>query len=208
MATWTYVDFSRPEAQRLADLNGIDFDLRTVSEYCDLFLSKEYPGTSREESQVMAALCVAAIVSYGRTISSGVRTGITLEQIEKLPEHLQEAHRYFKDFRDKFVAHSVNALEENTVKAYLVPAERGPRAVASISVQHGRVMMLSGYDMTGLRDLANALIAIVATDAEIENKAVLELARSLPIDTLYEAEAGPAFNPRDVSVSAARKKFT
>lgn len=207
MATWSYIDFSRPEAQRLADLTGVDFDLRSVVEYCDLFLSKPFPAASREESQVMAALCIAAVVSYGRTIATGVRSGITMEQLEKLPEHLLEAHKYFKDFRDKFVAHSVNAFEENSVKAYLVPEERGPRAVASISVQHARVMMLSPYDMTGLRDLANALLAIVGADTEIEKKTVLTYAQSLPIDPLYESDAGPAFDPRAASVSSPRRKF-
>ncbi len=207
MATWRYVDFSRPEAQRLADLNGIDFDLQSVVEYCDLFLSKEYPAPSIEESRVMTAVCVAAVVTYGRTMTTGVRSGITLEQIRELPAHLQDAHQYFKDFRDKFIAHSVNALEENAVVAYLVPEERGPRAVASISVQHGRVMMLAPYDMTGLRDLAKALTAIIAAESEIEQSAVLALAQSLPVDALYETDAGPAFDPRAASVSAPRAKF-
>ena len=155
----------------------------------------------------MSALCVAAVISYGRTIATGVRSGVTLEQIGRLPEHLQEAHRYFKDYRDKFAAHSVNAFEENSVKVYLVPEERGPRAVSSISTQHSRVQMLSPYDMTGLRDLAKALFKIVSADAELERQAVLSHAQSLPIDSLYAADAGSAFDPRDSSVSSARSKF-
>src|SRR5690606_6578197 len=123
-----------------------------------------YPAPSMEDSRIMTALCVAAIVAYGRTFASGVRSGITREQVRRQSAELQASHGYFKDFRDKFVAHSVNAFEENSVKAYLVPEERGPRAISSISVQHGRVMMLSPEDMALLRELAVRLLEVVEVD--------------------------------------------
>jgi hypothetical protein len=207
MATWRYVDFSKPEAQRLADLSGIRYDLQSVQEYCELFLAREFPGSSIEESRLMTALCVSAIVSYGRTLATGVRSGISKEQIERLPHELQERHTFFKDVRDKFIAHSVNAFEDNSVKVYLVPEERGGREISSVSVQHGRVMMLSPADMESLNDLAVALVGIVDADADAEKKEVLAYARSLPIDPFYEAEAGPPFNPGNSDVSAARKRF-
>ncbi len=155
----------------------------------------------------MTALCVAALISYGRTFASGVRSGITKGQLERLPQELQRWHAYLKDIRDKFVAHSVNAFEENSVKVYLVPEEHGERAVSSVSVQGGRVMMLSPSDMASLKELAVALVRIIEADADAEKKNVLAYAQSLPVDQLYEAEAGPAFDPAASDVATARKRF-
>jgi hypothetical protein len=38
MAVWRYISFNVPEAQRLADLIGVDHDLQSTAEICDLLL--------------------------------------------------------------------------------------------------------------------------------------------------------------------------
>ena len=205
MAVWRSVDFSRPEAQRLADLTGISYDLNAVREHCDMFLARNE--STREDAALRVSLCVSAIIFYGRTMTSGVRSGISKEQILQLSQELQETHEHFKDVRDKFIAHSVNAFEESRVCAFLVPEERGERAISGISTQHGRVLTLSEYAMQALKELAGALLEIIETETEAERAKVLEFARTLPIDPLYEAGAAPAFTANS-SPSVPRGRFS
>src|SRR5215470_14064927 len=139
MANWKYVDFSVKEAQRLADLTGIQRDLEATEKFCDRFLAEAEIFFNRgsestaDKSELLDAFCTAAIVRYGRSFTSGVRVGVPPEVIQSLPQEQQESHRFFLNLRDKWVAHSVNAFEEDQVVLYLTPEERGPRRVAGVS---------------------------------------------------------------------------
>jgi len=191
MAVWGFVNFFVPEAQRLADLTGVENDLATVQSYC-VHLKRLGAANVPEELNLRLALCVAAIATYGRTTGSGVRSGIAFEQLERLSSDDRQTHQYFKDLRDKWVAHSVNAFEENHVVAHLVPEEGGPKGVCGISVQHRRVMGLSTHDIESLERLSKSLSAVVRTDIAAENERVLLLARSQPIDEMYARSDGPS----------------
>jgi len=206
MATWTFVDFNVPQAQRLADLTGIEYDLGQADRYCEL-ISQRRNAQSMEEWEMLGALCAAAIVNYGRTLTSGVRSGITKDQIELLPPDLQAAHHYFKALRDKWITHSVNAYEGSHVVAYLVPEERGPRAVSSISVQHSRVALLAQDDVEKLRVLVHELKSIIRREIETERRSVLEYAQSLPVDPFYAGEGSAVQIPTRSEAGRPRRRL-
>ena len=206
MADWRYVHFENKEAQRLADLNGVVSDLELVVSICDQFLRIDH--TSSSESLLLSqSLFIAAVVTYGRTQGTGVRSGVTLQQIERMPEALREFHKYFKDIRDKFVAHSANAFEENHVKLYLMPEERGERSVSSIGLGHARVATLSYEDMENLKDLGVAVLAIVNDEMNIELERLLQFAQSLPVEDFYNAPEPRPFSGGNASPAKARKRL-
>lgn len=207
MAVWRFVDFFVPQAQRLADLTGVQYDLQMVEHQCEMILPM-MESESLENMRLREALCISAITSYGRTFVSGVRSGVTREQLDRLEAGLQDKHVYFKDLRDKWIAHSVNAFEDNRVCAYLVPEERGERAVASISVQQHRVLTLSGLDIVALQDLASSLRKIVEADIAVENQKVLAYARSLPVDQFYAATATPPAVPGTADARRSRRRYS
>jgi hypothetical protein len=184
MALWRFVDFSVPEAKVLADLTGVNEDLEATEEICALFISEAQP-FDRNKILLLESICAAAIIRYGRSFPSGVRMGITKDVIRQLPPELQADHRYFKNLRDKWIAHSVNTFEENQVVAYLIPKERGPEGVECVSVQQRRVLTVDVGEMRRLMDLCFALRKIIARSIEAENRRVLEYAKSLPVESIY-----------------------
>lgn len=193
MSLWRFADFSVKEAQLLADLTGVEIDLRATEEICDLILQNM--AKKPMELLLVEALCAAALTRYGRSFGSGIRYTIPDEVIKGLPPESHEKHEYFKHLRDKWIAHSINAFEENLVHAYLTPEERGPRSISSISVQHNRVAILSGNDIADLKALAVEMRKQLEILIVQEKKKVLEYARSLPVDNFYSKVDPPTKAP-------------
>ncbi|MDD2335574.1 MAG: hypothetical protein PHD01_03255 [Geobacteraceae bacterium] len=193
MAVWRFVVFSVKEAQLLADLTGVEVDLRATEEICDLILQNM--AKEPMELLLVESLCAAALIRYGRSFGSGVRHTIPDEVVKGLPSESQKNHEFFKNLRDKWIAHSVNAFEENLVHAYLTPEERGPRSISSISVQHSRIVTLRGNNIAALKTLAVEMRKQVEILIDQEKKKVLEYARSLPVDNFYSQVDPPAKAP-------------
>jgi len=206
-AVWRFIDFSVREAQRLADLASIKVDLNTTENICDLFITERQKAEQPEALVLIEALCTAAIVRYGRSFVSGVREMIPSNVIEQLPQEVQESHRFFKDLRDKWVAHSVNAFEDTHVVAYLTPEELEPKSVSSISALPNRIVCLSIQDMLRLKKLAAAVRARVSRLIEDENEKVLSHARSLPTEQLYSQIDPPQKLATDKDAGKARRKW-
>ena len=207
MAVWRFVDFSVKEAQRLADLASIEVDLKTVEEICDRSLAETQKSLDLGATVLLDALCTAAIVRYGRCFTSGVRERLPDNLIGQLPQTDQDAHHFFKDLRDKWVAHSVNAFEDTHVVAYLTPEELGPKSVSSISALPDRVLCLSVNDMLRLKKLAAAVRETVAKLMEDENQNVLIYARSLPPQQFYTQVDPPRKVTTDTEAGKPRRKW-
>jgi len=206
MAIWTFVDFNVPEARRLADLTGVEYDLRQSAEFCrELIKRREV--SPYGDMEILQALCVAAITIYGRTLGTGVRTGISRDQIERLTPELQEEHQYFKDLRDKWIAHSVNAYEHNNVVARPVPEERGERKIYDVSVQHTRVAIISDHDIRNLLKLIGELLKLVNADLALEKASVLAFAQSLPVEPFYSGASSAAPVASRIEAGKPRKKM-
>lgn len=207
------VDFSISEAQWLADLHGIENDLRDTDRLCTKSLALMRPLPAKggdpaewiENSWLAGELSFAAVVKYGRTFGSGVRAGIPATWIGQLPAPLQQRHKYFKDIRDKFVAHSVNAFEDNQVFAQLSP-QFAPTEVQTITVDTGRFVSMSSSDVLSLKDLVGHLKGMVQHEIAAETSRVLQIARALPLGELLARGTDNRPLPSSDEVSKPRSK--
>lgn len=152
-----------PLAQRLVDLAGIKQDLEMSIKACDLFLQNSKVGSS-EAILRSKAVGAFAIFTYYRTVSSGVRSGIAKEQIEKLPSRHQEIHERLKIVRDQYLAHSINQLEVNSVSVVL----ESDGSIYSIGTSHSRPATFSAEEITNLKELASSLSGIVEEEYDSE----------------------------------------
>jgi hypothetical protein len=219
MSAWTIpgrYDFSIPEAQRLSDLSGIDSDLEAVIRLCtrcenlitSLSNGPEADGLAWfEDFQALGDLMFAAVVRYGRTLTSGARRGIPSEWIESLTVPLREAHAYFKVLRDKYVAHSVSQLEDNQVFVMLSPQFATDQEPSHITVDRGRLVTLSVKDIQRLRSLAEELRSRVSSEIEAESATLLEFARQMPIETIRQRGSESIPVPSTAAAFKVRGKF-
>lgn len=186
----TRFDFCVPDAKWLSDLTGVQSDLVAVARICERIQNdaskfKFEPGVNAiammEERMLAADLICAAIVRYMRTHGTGVRSGIPAAWIDALPIDLVGAHSYFKNLRDKFIAHSVNPLEDNQVFAWVKGFGTAGAQVTHVNASPGRY--LPGTDDAALlRHLTNCLLERVNHEIDAESARLLNFARGLPID--------------------------
>ncbi len=209
-------DFSVPEAQWLSDLAGIDADLDGVLRLCGtvqrLAARLGPPANERaaewiDDFYLIGDIQFAAVVKYGRTLTSGVRKGIPRDWIDALPRELQNAHEYFKVLRDKFVAHSVSQLEDNQVFVMLAPQFSERQTPSHITVDVGRQHSIGSQEMNKLKELAEALRGRVKIEIESEQGRLLELARSLSIEEIKARGSKSAALPRRGAAFKPRSRF-
>jgi hypothetical protein len=208
MAVVRFVKFCVKKAQLLADITGVEADLRATEDICRLLIEKKLefePDEPLLGTTLKEALCSAALIRYGRSFNSGIRAKIPEDIIASLPVEQQEAHQYFENLRNKWIAHSVNDFEENTVVAYLTPEERGPRKISQICVQHAHVTCLGGQDILRLKNLAAEVRERIAVIIKSENQKVLKYAQSLPVDQFYVQK--DSFKAPGKDAKKPRKKY-
>ena len=209
-------DFSIPEAQRLADISGIDSDLEAVIRICarcDRLIESlaKLPESDAvawwDDIQSLGDLMFAAVVRYGRTFASGVRQGIPSEWISLLPATLQESHSYFKALRDKYVAHSVSQLEDNQVFLMLTPQFAEQQEPTHITVDKGRLVTLGQLELQHLASLAEALRKMIAVEVESETSKLLAIARKLPLEAIRSRSTESVPIPGKPDTFKVRSKF-
>lgn len=209
-------DFSIPEAQRLSDLTGIDSDLEAVVRICarcEKLMEGMAPPTEAsglnwwDDLQALGDLMFAAVIRYGRTLASGAREGISSKWLSSLPEPLQESHIYFKALRDKYIAHSVNQLEDNQVFVILTPQFAEHQEPTHITVDRGHLISLGMKELQRLTSLALALRQIVAVEIESETSRLLTIARSMSLDEIKSRTTESVPIPGQASTFKVRRKF-
>lgn len=194
MATTWNVPIDLPEAALLADLTGIEQDLELVVEFCRRL---EAMPLERYDGLLGEALTIAAVIRYGRCFGTGVRTlgSRKLEEVlAGLATELQRRHERFLELRNKHVAHSVNAFEENHLVAWISDRPEETE-IQSVSVSHGRLASIGAGDAAQLRELAETLRAALRPIEKAENVKVLIAARALPYDNLRKLDLPDAFAP-------------
>lgn len=193
----TRFDFCVPEAKWLSDLTGIRNDLEAVTRICERVQNdasnfKFKPGVNVvamiDERMLAADLVCAAIVRFMRTHGTGVRSGIPSSWVEDLPIDLRDAHIYFKNLRDKFIAHSVNPLEDNQVFAWVKGYGTLGAQVTRVDSSPGRYLPGSD-DAALLGKLTNILLARISQEIEAESARLLGIAQSLSIDEVCKRGA-------------------
>ena len=169
-------DVKNKACRRLADLAGIRGDLNLCVRACDEFLSISSPAP-HVPTIIEEALAEFAIFRYCRTISTDVRSGVRLEQVEMLQSDLRESHHYFKDLRDKHLAHSVNHHEQNSVEATVSDDQEA--TVLKIGTYHSRSPATGYARINSLRQLANGLLKIVLKEYKAESDVIWDLLESM-----------------------------
>ena len=209
-------DFSIPEAQRLSDLSGIDSDLEAVLRICarcekqikEMPPPVEGPGMAWwEDVQALGDLMFAAVIRYGRTLSTGKREGIPADWINSLPVPMRESHAYFKALRDKYIAHSVNQLEDNQVFVVLTPQFAEQQEPTHITVDRGKLITIGLSDLRRLVGLVETLRKVVANEVGLETSKVLAIARAMPIEKIKARNTEPIAIPGKAETFKVRKKF-
>jgi hypothetical protein len=203
MATYEYVEVQMGEARYLADLNGIQMDLQATIDLCNRLL--DIYRMENIDSELPEALSIAILVKYSRPFAKGVRKRLSINDVPGLTKDELGRHKILIALRNKHIAHSINELEENKVKAYYNNEKIYTEGITSISVGHARLISLSGYDAEAIIGLSKKIIDYVNVEMKAEKAKILELVRNQPIDEVLRSGSS-SFNPKMTNVDKRRKQ--
>lgn len=182
-----------PEAARLADLSGVYDDLETVLAYCSV-LEKQILENVRDIF-VWDAVASSAVVLYARCFAKGWREPLQHDLLQDAPPALCRAHSFFIELRNKHIAHSVNAFEENVVVLQIAMIGGKPQRVDDVSIQSRRFMAVEADEVAQLRQLTEWLQKQVETAYDEEKVRVLQRVAEIDLNEVIEltSEPLPAF---------------
>ena len=179
MALHTFVELDFPEASSLADLTGIRYDLESAREFAKEF--KSVMERERPNTNLIDALTTAILVRYSRSFSRDVRKPLRNEALDTLSSHQRQMHERLRDFRNKHIAHSVNAYEENQPIARYVAERVDVEGVYAIECNHTRVVGLSSVEIDGVIELTTAMLDYVDRVLKLEKQVILAKIRAIPV---------------------------
>jgi hypothetical protein len=125
----TLYEVNVEEAKEGLEWNGIEADMQYVIDATNLLMEmvrrepkedtsevREYPisfSDNRDRSYdiISRSLWESALVTHARCFGMGKRVRLDASVFDGQPEGVLRWHKYFKDTRDKHVAHSVNPFE-------------------------------------------------------------------------------------------------
>jgi hypothetical protein len=193
------VQITLPEAETLADLYGIEYDLDTAIQLCHkaLSLSKEAP----DDYQLVEAVITAAVVRYFRCLNTGVRLGIQSSDLEQLNEEDRGTHNYLKDLRDKFVVHSVNPFENSYVTTTATEKDGELLPITSLNPGNHR-LVLSSSDARMLLDVARKVRTINEAKVAEEKERLLRIVQARPLEEIH---GGDLYTPEPMLVTEVGK---
>lgn len=156
------------DGEQLADLTGIQRDLRLVGDACRIIrVRREAPAAA----ELRRACFDSAVMRYRRCFNSGVR-GVLSPTLPTLLNTDEKAlHDRILEIADKSVAHCVDGSEENT--AYLrIGPKSGEKVTVELSVFSRTISHHNRLDIEAFENLALKV-------AELARKEADALARSI-----------------------------
>jgi hypothetical protein len=168
-------------AERLADLVGVERDLRWAARACGELSSVNC--RYNNDQLALEGIHDSALIRYGRCFKEGRRNAFQIPKswIGELTPELREAHSEAIRIRDKHIAHSVNDWELNTPCAQIVRVkEYGTASVRRVHVSHQRVFTLSPNGLRTLSRLATALADRVAEVGRYTQEKLFAEIRGVP----------------------------
>ena len=204
MATHTYVEIDMPESETLADLTGIRCDLesaRSLARRFQVMMEEEKP-----HFDFVDALTVAILVRYSRPFCSGVRKRLREDALCILSEDQRLKHDRLRAFRDKHIAHSVNALEENQPVARYVEGRVDTEGVYAVECHHDRVVGLNSREVENIIELTTTMIKYVDGLLDKEKEDLLARVRSIPVQELLSRRNCRDYSRRFDDLKKSRKK--
>lgn len=208
MATHTFVELTCPEGETLADLTGVKLDLESAKEFS---LKLQNMLSPYPNDPLIDPLSTAVLVRYFRAFGTGVRKKgqkiLEEEGLQQLTDEQQKTHKYFKDFRNKHIAHSVNCFEENVVKAWYCVERVKEEGINDIGCDSNRVISLSLDDTYWMVELTDVLIKFVNRKIKDEKARLLKFVRAMPLEEVLSKGMGSAdFGNGPVDKSRKPKK--
>ena len=204
MTVHAFVEIEMPDAEVLADLTGIRYDLqsaRSLARKLQSVMARQKP-----DYELVDALTTAILVRYSRPFSGGVRKWPAEDALNELSEHQRDKHERFRNFRDKHIAHSVNAFEENQPIARYVEGREHAEGVYSVECHHGRVVGLSSSETVNVIELTTALVEYVDRLLVMEKETLLAKVRSISFDHLLLKRESRTALPHSVDIKSRRGK--
>lgn len=204
MATYRYVDLHLAEARLLADLTGIRADLETARAYAQRLSA--LLRSERADWSLVEPLSVALSVAYSRAFTTGVRTRLDDSDLVGLTPAQLEIHSHLRAYRDKHVAHSVNAFEHNQPRAHYWAERVETEGIVAVGCSHARVASLSSAVVEGVDELITAVAAHIDARIANEQKALLAVVRALPLAEVLAGGQGAFRLEQGTRVDRARAK--
>lgn len=179
------------KAAQLGDLSLVLLDLRSVIDLCTRLDGELVKAEADRDDLLIEALWTAALVKYIRCFTSGRRFGLEVSVFDGL-SGAKETHQYYKDMRDKHVAHSVNPFEGVTVRVLLEGEPAKHKATGIVVFQHRLVCT----DQNGVQTLKRL--------ASVAQKTVRLRCKAMQDELLDWAKEQPpgAFEPGEISMTA------
>jgi hypothetical protein len=107
------------EVREFADLVGLHTDLTSVVEMAKRLFEMLRQSEETQDDLLVKSLWTSALITYVRCFAGGKRYGLTESIYSELPGEPIATHRYYKDTRDKHIAHSVNTFEDTVIGVIL-----------------------------------------------------------------------------------------
>lgn len=176
------------EAAILSELAGLFHDLQFVVDVCDS-LDAAFAEDSEDPTRTQA-YWTAAVISYIRCFTTGIRSHLSESDLEQLPleGEVIEFHRLLKNMRDKHIAHSVNPFEAVEIGAVLSPEDSAEPRVEGIATLYARHLAGDRVAVQQLRALVSGLAELVAERAKSQTELALAAAQHLDVQGLYDRQ--------------------
>ncbi len=134
----------------------------------------------------------------------GVRNKDALHLLESLNDDQKVQYEYFRDVRDKHIAHSVNEFENNHVKAYYI-AETPEKGIESIGSESIRVIGLSSDEINIIENICTALLQRLKEEIETEKEKLLRYTKEFTVEDIKEMKIYTHKHSKDINISRRRK---
>ena len=115
-------------------------------------------------------------------------------------------HKHFDSLRNKHIAHSVNAFEENVVRAYYCEERVRDEGITSISYRHSRISSLSSPELHGLIELTTVMLGHVESLIRKEQERLLVIVRNMDLDIVLKGGQKAFLSNPNVQLDKPRKK--
>ena len=196
------VEVQFEEARKLADLASIYQDLSYVVDALERL--KVLLDEDSDDHVLIQSYWTAALISYVRCFSTGKRLGLS-ESIFDSWDGAAEVHQFYRNLRDKHIAHSVNPFEQIVVGLVLSAARGEGRGVEGVATLSQKLIAETSEGVETLLRLAKFAHGVVARQAKEYEKSVLEIGKNLAVDGLYSKASLRTVTPGPQDSDKARR---
>jgi hypothetical protein len=197
--TFTYADIEHPECIGLKVFTSFCHDFDQCRGMCDTMAQlfeqsfSEKVGNLPNAQAIVDALAIAIPVSYCRAYGLGVRGKLKI--VPTYTKEERDFHDTLRYFRSRHIAHSINRMEEQKVRAWLIPigctspmGNITPKGISYVSVAHSILRCLTASDYQRLSFMCAKAVEWLNRIMNIECerlKGIFE--QEFTIETLYSS---------------------